>query len=123
MSTKIKTSEGWKTVANNCGRGTDYSTNEVFTGKYWIDGKPIYRRVFTGLDYGNKTGSWTSTGVTIPNIERIIKGTALRDTMYCVRNEISFAVDTGGLINYFSGLSITTPHINIMILEYTKTTD
>ncbi len=23
----------------------DYSTSEVFTGKYWIDGKPIYRKV------------------------------------------------------------------------------
>ena len=27
---------------------TAYSTSEVFTGDYWIDGKPIYRKVFTG---------------------------------------------------------------------------
>lgn len=26
----------------------DYSTNEVNTGKRWIDGKPIYRKVFVG---------------------------------------------------------------------------
>ena len=26
----------------------DYSTSEVFTGQYWIDGKKIYRKVFTG---------------------------------------------------------------------------
>ena len=29
-------------------KATVYSTNEVDTGKTWIDGKPIYRRVFTG---------------------------------------------------------------------------
>jgi hypothetical protein len=27
--------------------GGDYSTNEIDTGKKWIDGKPIYRQVFT----------------------------------------------------------------------------
>jgi hypothetical protein len=26
----------------------DYTTTEEWTGGYWIDGKPIYRRVFTG---------------------------------------------------------------------------
>jgi hypothetical protein len=27
-----------------------YSTSEVFTGDYWIDGKPIYRKVITAND-------------------------------------------------------------------------
>lgn len=31
-----------------------YSTDEVFTGKYWIDGKKIYKKTFEGL--------WTADG-------------------------------------------------------------
>ncbi len=33
--------EGWSEIQ-------DYSTSEVNTGKVWIDGRPIYRKVFTG---------------------------------------------------------------------------
>jgi hypothetical protein len=29
-------------------RRRDYSLPEILTGKKWIDGKPIYRRVFSG---------------------------------------------------------------------------
>lgn len=28
--------------------GGSYSTTEIFTGDYWIDGKPIYQRVIVG---------------------------------------------------------------------------
>jgi hypothetical protein len=34
---------GGSTFPNN-----DYSTTETFTGGFWADGRPIYRRVFTG---------------------------------------------------------------------------
>ena len=30
-----------------------YSTEETFTGKYWIDGKKIYRKVLTGTFTGD----------------------------------------------------------------------
>ena len=33
--------EGWEEYGTD-----DYSTEETFTGKHWIDGKPIYRRTF-----------------------------------------------------------------------------
>lgn len=39
------------------GVGERYSEAEYFTGDYWIDGKPLYRRVLTITD--DKTGSWS----------------------------------------------------------------
>lgn len=35
-------------------KSNTYSTEEVFTGKYWIDGKKVYRKTFEGL--------WTTDG-------------------------------------------------------------
>lgn len=45
-----------------------YSTNEKFTGKYWIDGKKIYRKIYSigTLTVGLKTID------TIPNFDRNI---------------------------------------------------
>ena len=36
-----------------------YSTSEVKTGYKWIDGKPIYRKIFTG-NMTNTTNSWVN---------------------------------------------------------------
>ena len=53
---------GWEEVA-------DYSTNEVNTGKTWIDGKPIYRRV---VDAGTSSGSgYTNVNHNIANIDTL----------------------------------------------------
>ena len=49
---------------------SQYSTTEQFTGKYWIDGKPIYSRTF----YITTKGSWVDTGVS--GISRIISKSA-----------------------------------------------
>ena len=49
---------------------TDYSTSEVKTGATWIDGKPIYRKTFTGT---SPASAYTYTSViTIPNGAYII---------------------------------------------------
>ena len=39
---------------NDC---NTYSTSETFTGKYWVDGKPIYRSTYTGTT--SSTGATT----------------------------------------------------------------
>lgn len=49
--------------STNAYKGTKYSTSETFTGNYWIDGKPIYRKVFS-------TGSWAGiVGLTYKRID------------------------------------------------------
>ena len=49
---------------NDC---NTYSTDETFTGKYWIDGKPIYRKVITGTT--PSTSTYGSTTVGISNLD------------------------------------------------------
>lgn len=60
-----------------------YSTNEINTGKIWIDGKPIYRKVFTG-----------TLGTT-------------------ASNDISFSIDTlideGGYVRYGAAYQFPIP--------------
>lgn len=46
------TAQMWNDMAGNY----DYSTSEVDTGKKWIDGKPIYRKVFSFT--ANWVGIW-----------------------------------------------------------------
>lgn len=43
--------DGWEEVE-------DYSTTEIDTGKTWIDGKPIYRKVITGTLSGTEKQSF-----------------------------------------------------------------
>lgn len=43
--------DGWEEVE-------DYSTTEIDTGKTWIDGKPIYRKVITGALSGTERQSF-----------------------------------------------------------------
>jgi len=46
-----------------------YSTSEVNTGKTWIDGLPIYRRVFTGTTPASNSLSITlMSGMSVPTI-------------------------------------------------------
>ena len=42
----------------------DYSLNEVNTGKRWIDGKPIYRKVFTDIPLPEESDISQTAGVT-----------------------------------------------------------
>lgn len=53
-----------------------YSTTETKTNKVWIDGKPIYRRVFTGLNV-NLQDAWTSLGISTTDIDTLVSYTAL----------------------------------------------
>lgn len=51
-------------------RGGNYSTSETFTGKYWIDGKEIYRKVINFGALPNNTTKLVSHGIS--NIGSII---------------------------------------------------
>jgi hypothetical protein len=73
--------------ATSAGKGgvvkDQYTTTEQFTGKYWIDGKPIYRRVFDGTYWGNLNGLAAGASVNenlntlIPNINKVITNNLL----------------------------------------------
>ena len=107
--------------------GLNYSLEEQVIGT-WIDGKPIYQKTFTELSVTVNTGSWTNHVVTIPNGETLISFKA-----YNVESngsvEITHAMDIDGIyipngdVNVLSFSGAQNRQINIVTVQYTKTTD
>ena len=107
-----------------------YKTNEIRIGT-WIDGKPIYRKVFVGT-----TSSTYDYFLFASNINMIINtygyikydGTNWTSILNCVGNlsvTYNFTLDIAGAnnsvwANYSSSLKGKD---YIIIMEYTKTTD
>lgn len=120
------------TMPNNCAvaiiddydEGYDtYSTEEVKTNKIWINGKPIYRQVYTGLDYGATTNAWsTIVGIDNNYFDTIVSIYGYRSSDGTKNN---FAYQKNDAANrrlkYYTPLAIA--NCDILIVEYTKTTD
>ena len=56
----VSEGESKKIQVQNLVGNPNYSTDETFTGQYWIDGKPIYRKVVTGLSFSLSNNSFTT---------------------------------------------------------------
>lgn len=108
-----------------------YSTTETKTGEYWIDGKPIYRKVFTTplpIGYGSNTSSYwkdINTGIAAGVIDTMVcqkcmincnKGTSSEywfDTSYSNFTH-SRVPGTGSDVGFTSGYN---PTINFYIRD------
>ena len=114
-----------------------YSTEEIFTGKYWINGKPIYRKV---IDLGGipATAIIKKVDLNIPNLDMItdFNGIAYRpDTkaymhLPQVNNEtgqtglsVGVSATEQKVIMYSGVTNFSTYTQAYLTLEYTKTTD
>lgn len=101
----------------------EYSTEENIVGK-WIDGKPIYEKVF---EIGSKSSNYTFT---IENLDKIINYTG-----NCIISSYSRIIPfiqvqynnfviindyKDGIVNLATNLSYTDC---ILVIQYTKTTD
>lgn len=96
-----------------------YSTSEVYTGKKWIDGKPIYRRVIEKEVRFTDT-NWTDTEISADNIEQIL------NIVCCGGSASCHTYIAGAIVNNNIVIRTTrtdTFSITRIILEYTKTTD
>ena len=112
-------------LANKFSRADLYSTDEKMIGR-WIDGKPVYQKVFTFNSQLNVSyNSWTQTDISITgnNIERIISCIGFPGTytsMYPLLASCS---------SDFNNVALQTPRNGVaddvkqIILKYTKTTD
>lgn len=110
------------TVKNFVEEKNSYSTTETLTGGKWIDGKPIYRKTWTGLDYNYTAHSWvTIPNVTINNLDKIVGGFSIRSSDGAYLSGMGFRKTGTNAVQYLNseGFSAT----DILILEYTKTTD
>ena len=97
-----------------------YSTSEVKTNKTWIDGKPIYRKCWIGLNIELEYDVWINTSVPNSNYSSIVNVCAWNDKGTCWK--IFANRDVG---NYVQLLSTRYSRlvVNKLMLEYTKTTD
>lgn len=107
-----------------------YSTQEQVIGT-WIDGKPIYRRVFKGITY-NSTNTTITTEINSYTVEVINVGGYI-----CQKGSPELRLSIGGVLNsnwyvgfYSSDVNIALFHPTnlgnanyVLWVEYTKTTD
>ena len=138
MKTEKTASDTDTYSCNYINQGNTYSTSETLTGKTWIDGKPIYRKVFTG-NMTNTTNEWVNLQKcnlnnvdNIINISGTIKNTSSdrrvlptsayeSTSYYCT---FSYLGQTDYLQCYINGWTYTTFGFKyIVVIEYTKTTD
>ena len=126
--TLVKTLDSTTLISDN------YSTTETRIGT-WIDGKPIYRKVFTGSDYSEGSVSYYKTFDFTPDILVNAYGTIKsssgtlrigdivwdgdRTTLYTSRIEITGNTNKLQIL-WTKNLSVTSYQFTI---EYTKTTD
>ena len=111
---------GWEEIDD---AGDVYSTTETRIGT-WIDGKPIYRRIFTGT----KTGSRPVISNQVLNVDTVIKqyGQLTNNNWKYVlttsSNGVGYKIEDSTFYIY-SEDSTNTTWSYVTIYEYTKTTD
>lgn len=118
--------------STNAYKGTKYSTSETFTGDYWIDGKPIYRKVINFGAIPNTTTKSVAHGITglgqVMHMEGICRSTNASYTSQmpvpyinptALNNSVGIYVSpTDIVITTYSNLSVYD--ICYVTLEYTK---
>lgn len=105
-----------------------YSTEEVFTGKYWIDEKKIYRRIFVGTTDALTEG----TIAIINNIDTLVKFDGTHNDgnyyggLYWINSNLNqfrqfYYMSSNGQINFLQTIKATLNYR--IIVEYTKTNE
>jgi hypothetical protein len=113
-----------------------YSTDEVETGMYWIDGKPIYRKVLTITGSALKTDF--SAMQLITGVDTLVKGDAMigrSDGVWAVpydggANDYAISAilkSSAGRVDGYCKGGWVSPSLSVSayraIIEYTKTSD
>lgn len=112
--------------------GEVYSTSEVKTNKVWIDGKPIYRKVF---EKTNVSTGYIQHTHDISTLETLVKAEGIlyyTSGYQYIPNVVADNITgygagilniTNAKFNTLLGTSIPTTNKMYIILEYTKSTD
>ena len=96
----------------------NYSTEEQQVGT-WVDGKPIYRKVYLGLNFGGTASAWTDTGATITGVNAIVSCRGL-NLSGVIQALMGFRI-YNNKIQYWCAQ--TWSGTTCIVIEYTKTTD
>ena len=112
------------TFANTFNKSDLYSTDEILIGR-WIDGKPIYQRVFNNGDIVISNTAWTDLGISIAanDIDHIIKsfgissGSSNDDCMFWFHTHSEDSVsNVHALAPRYNGAL----KVRYIVLQYTK---
>lgn len=114
-----------------------YSTSETLTNKVWIDGKPIYRKVYTNDNYSQNASETKDISFSLSNLDTItwtygtIKTSRNNSPLispWANANAMEYSSNYGAITS--TGFKINTGNANplnnakiYIIFEYTKTTD
>lgn len=110
------------TVKNFVEEKNSYSTTEMLTGGKWIDGKPIYRRVFTGLSVSLSSNNFSNVlpQSSVPDIAFITSAKGWYSDTIC------FSFTEARIQNNYISVESTyggARTLDTFCIEYTKTTD
>lgn len=108
----------------------EYSTSETNTGKTWIDGKPIYRKVIDCGTIPSSAEAIINTGIT--NADMLVHLWGVAKSSNCL--PLPYVNTDGNSIQLWLGSSMDVLHIRTtssswssytgyVVVEYTKTTD
>lgn len=103
----------------------NYSTTEQKTGGTWIDGKPIYRQainIVTSSSSASATETIINTATDYSYLETIITSKIIDHSTYYRLTNPNMVRYSDGKLRVYAG-AVGVPAGNILILEYTKTTD
>jgi len=105
-----------------------YSTEETLTGGTWIDGKPIYRRVFNlgNLNDGYSRDEWHTITLN-ENVETTVLANVIRDNMdelvkdYDTSTHQQFSKASASFYQWIVRKNIASDFNNVVVItEYTK---
>ena len=117
-------------TSNAVAESLSYSTEEMATGGKWIDGKPIYRKTFTGIA-SNTTGDNVIGNSIISGIDSITMFNGVLDNIVAGGGSVrGMAVpnyyihlvydDTNGINLRYNPTDVTSFRHYVIIIEYTK---
>ena len=122
----LKYQNGVVVNADESGGGSDvYATDETVIGTYL--NKPLYRKVITGLSLSTAwQGTYypkVDTSSLIANVKDVINSRAITEYSSGVSRNSIASIIVNNNSNVWSIATFDDITINILILEYTKTTD
>lgn len=111
--------------------GIDYSTDEQWTGRRWIDGKKVYQKVFNNISVSS--GNTVIPNSVISNLDNVISITGMitdgsnpRTIPFVFTDATGWNIAAGYVANtgfrLQAGASIANNATAFVIVRYTKTT-
>lgn len=127
LTTEEKIQYGAAAFTDDEGSDVDvYSTDETLTNKVWIDGKPIYRKVFEFANIPTAVGTATllSSNFPIPR-DKVIRmsGCTVAEANAVITDFTIYIAEGDNNLYMLQGVTTGTLLHTSIIVEYTKTTD